>query len=39
MQLHHSKHHQTYVTMLNQTEEKFAEAQAKSLNLISQKNI
>lgn len=30
MQIHHQKHHQTYVNMLNQTEEKFQEAQAKS---------
>merc|ERR1711979_15154 len=29
MQLHHSKHHNTYVTNLNATEEKIAEAQAK----------
>jgi len=29
MQLHHSKHHQVYVNMLNQTEEKFMEAKEK----------
>lgn len=30
MQLHHQKHHQAYVNMLNQTEEKFLEAKEKS---------
>ena len=30
MQIHHSKHHQVYVNMLNQTEEKFMEAKEKS---------
>ncbi|KAK4027134.1 superoxide dismutase [Mn], mitochondrial [Daphnia magna] len=30
MQLHHQKHHQTYVNMLNQTEEKFMEAKEKN---------
>ena len=29
MQLHHSKHHQAYVTGLNTAEEKFHEAAAK----------
>jgi superoxide dismutase len=32
MQLHHSKHHATYVANLNVAEEKLAEAQAKSNN-------
>ena len=31
MQIHHSKHHATYVANLNVAEEKLAEAQAKSL--------
>lgn len=30
MQLHHQKHHQTYVTSLNQAEDKFLEAKEKS---------
>ena len=30
MVLHHSKHHQAYVNMLNQAEEKFMEAKEKS---------
>jgi len=30
MQIHHSKHHQVYVNMLNQTEEKFMEAKEKN---------
>ncbi|KZS14824.1 Superoxide dismutase [Mn], mitochondrial [Daphnia magna] len=30
MQLHHQKHHQTYVTSLNQAEEKFLEAKEKN---------
>ena len=29
MQIHHQKHHATYVNNLNVAEEKFAEAQAK----------
>lgn len=29
MRLHHQKHHQAYVTNLNVTEEKLAEAKAK----------
>jgi Fe-Mn family superoxide dismutase len=33
MQLHHSKHHQAYVTNLNVAEEKLAEAKAKSTEL------
>ena len=32
MQLHHSKHHATYVANLNVAEEKMAEAVAKSKN-------
>ena len=31
MQLHHSKHHATYVNNLNVAEEKLAEASAKGL--------
>ncbi len=36
MQLHHSKHHQAYVTNLNVAEEKLAEAQAKSSEFLTQ---
>lgn len=32
MQLHHSKHHATYVNNLNVTEEKYQEALAKGTN-------
>lgn len=32
MQLHHSKHHATYVNNLNVTEEKYKEALAKGTN-------
>lgn len=32
MQLHHSKHHATYVNNLNVTEEKYQEALAKGIN-------
>jgi len=31
MQIHHQKHHQAYVNMLNQAEEKFLEAKEKSM--------
>lgn len=34
MQLHHSKHHQTYVNNLNVAEEKLAEASAKGRTII-----
>lgn len=34
MQLHHSKHHATYVNNLNITEEKYQEALAKSMDTI-----
>lgn len=34
MQLHHSKHHATYVNNLNVTEEKYQEALAKSMDAI-----
>ena len=33
MQLHHSKHHATYVNNLNVTEEKYQEALAKGISL------
>lgn len=36
MQLHHSKHHATYVNNLNVTEEKYKEALAKGLYIRSQ---
>lgn len=32
MQLHHSKHHATYVNNLNVTEEKYNEALAKGMD-------
>lgn len=32
MEIHHSKHHATYVNNLNITEEKLAEAQAKGIS-------
>lgn len=34
MQLHHSKHHATYVNNLNVTEEKYQEALAKGANTL-----
>jgi Fe-Mn family superoxide dismutase len=34
MQIHHQKHHNAYVTMLNIAEEKFLEAKEKSINLL-----
>lgn len=34
MQLHHQKHHQAYVNMLNQFEDKFLEAKEKSKYLM-----
>jgi len=36
MQLHHSKHHATYVNNLNVAEEKYKEALAKGLYIHSQ---
>ena len=35
MQIHHSKHHATYVNNLNVTEEKLQEANAKGIKFIS----
>jgi len=33
MQLHHQKHHQTYLNVLNETEMKLAEAKDKGLSI------
>lgn len=38
MQLHHSKHHATYVNNLNVTEEKYQEALAKGKNINNEYN-